>query len=353
MRILVNNVAASSGGALSILKSFYQYLIESDTGKEHEWIFLLSSNHIEERENIKVILLNDVKSNWLNRLKFDFFTGKSFIKALNPDIVFSMQNTVTFGVKCPQILYMHQSIPFQRTKKFSFFKSEERILAIYQHIIGRIISVSIKRADKVVVQTKWIHDAIIEFTNVSPEKVITILPPINDYSKYKKDDLFKGNNFFYPASEIVYKNHQCIYDACVMLKEKGITNFEILLTTEKEISNCNIVHLGKLSFEEVMEKYNTSTLIFPSYIETVGLPLIEAKQVGALIFASDCSFSREILNDYENAYFFDPFKPSQLACLMEKVITGKILRNSVKNESYVESNSWEDVLNLILNEKGN
>ena len=39
MRIVVNDIAASKGGALTVLKDFYNCVRENDT--ENEWIFLL------------------------------------------------------------------------------------------------------------------------------------------------------------------------------------------------------------------------------------------------------------------------------------------------------------------------
>lgn len=347
MKIVVNNIAASSGGALSILKSFYNYLVKYETSKKNEWIFLLSDQYLEETENIKVIILNKVKKNWINRLKFDLYSGKKYITSLNPDVVFSLQNTITFGLKCPQVVYMHQSIPFQKVKKFSFLKSEERQLAVYQYIIGNLIKKSIKKADKTVVQTKWIRDAVIEATNIPPQKIINVFPPQEDYTEFKSNNSFQINNFFYPATKNSYKNHKCIYDACSILNEKGIIDYNILLTIEDEINKENISCLGEIPFEQVMEKYNTSTLIFPSFIETVGLPLIEARQMGTLILAADCPFSREALDGYHNSYFFDPFKPKQLADLIEKVVTGQIRKVEINEIPKNNRNSWEFVVEII------
>ena len=66
--------------------------------------------------------------------------NKKFVKNLNPDVVLSLQNIITFGLKVPQAVYIHQSIPFQNSKKFSFLKSKERGLAVIQYLIGAIIN---------------------------------------------------------------------------------------------------------------------------------------------------------------------------------------------------------------------
>ncbi|PEW97848.1 glycosyltransferase [Bacillus cereus] len=348
MRIVINNIAASSGGALSILRSFYEYLVKSGESKEHEWIFLLSDRYIEETDNIKVITLDTVKKNWLARLKFDLYSGKNFISKLNPDVVFSLQNTITFGMKCPQVLYMHQAIPFQNVKSFSLLKTEERTLAVYQHLIGKLIKKSIKEADKTIVQTQWIKEAVIKATKIDSNKIVNIFPPKEDYLKYKRNDTeFKRKNFFYPAANSLYKNHQCIYDACAELNGKGISEYNVSLTIKDREDVGNISFIGDIPFELVMEKYNTSTLIFPSYIETVGLPLVEARQIGTIVLAADCPFSREVLDGYSNAYFFEPFKPQQLAKLMEKVINGQISRVEADESRKVSNNGWAHTIKII------
>ena len=61
-------------------------------------------------------------------------------------------------------------------------------------------------------------------------------------------------------------------------------------------------------------------MIFPSYIETFGLPLLEAKKCDTIILASDCPFSHEILDDYDKVYYFNPFDAKELSKLMETVI---------------------------------
>ncbi|UJF26170.1 glycosyltransferase [Planococcus sp. 107-1] len=345
MKIIINNMAATSGGGLSILKGFYEYLIKSKEAKNHEWVFLLNDNYIKETKNIKVIVF---KKNWIRRLKFDYISGKKIIKKFNPDVVFSMQNTITYGLDVRQVVYMHQSIPFQKTKKFSFFKANERKLAVYQHIIGSLIIKSLKKADKIIVQTKWIKEAIVHKAGISSLKIENILPPMQKSVQLLQRSSFNKEKFFYPASKISYKNHSCIYEAAAILNNDGITNFSVDLTIKenKEVKNINF--LGALSFEEVLENYKNSTLIFPSLIETVGLPLIEAKQLGIIILAADCEYAREILSGYKNAYYFNPYKPKELAKLIDKVIKGEIKKHNIEVNFNDEINTWSEVVDILI-----
>ena len=205
MRIVVNDIAASKGGAMTVLKDFYSCIKEND--KENEWIFLLGDNYLEETENIKVITLPEVKKSGLKKLKFDFFAGKKFIKKLNPDVVFSMQNVITFGLKVPQVIYMHQSIPVQSVKNFSFFKGSERKLAFIQYIIGSIIKRSVKKAELTIVQTRWMKEAVLKKCKIPEDRIVNILPTVKDVAALVKREDFDKKRFFYPTAPALYKNN--------------------------------------------------------------------------------------------------------------------------------------------------
>ena len=68
--------------------------------------------------------------------------------------------------------------------------------------------------------------------------------------------------------------------------------------------NLNVKFCGQIPRDEVFDFYTRSVLLFPSYVESYGLPLLEAKLTGTYIIASDCPFSREILSEYGKAAFF-------------------------------------------------
>lgn len=350
MRVLVVDVAASEGGALTILESFYKYVRDYD--KSNEYIFILSDYYLLEDNNIKIDVYPDVKRSYFDRLKFDYNYGKKLINKWHPDVIFSMQNTIFYNVDdIHQVVYMHQSIPFQNLKKFNFLNIKERKLAIIQYFIGYFIKKSVKKADKVIVQTNWIKEAVIGKTNINKEKIRTIFPSFQYKEIVKTNKRYLNTSeFFYPSSNEVYKNHECIYGAVDILNKENQYKYKVYLTlngdsTEK-IENCGYINRNK-----VFENMKTKVLIFPSYIETVGLPLLEAKLIGTIILASDTPFSHEILDDYENAYFFNPFDANDLAILMRKCINREIDLKPVSKLLFKDHNSWSEVIS-ILNKEG-
>lgn len=380
MRILVNDIAASKTGALAILMDFYEYV--KNNCQEHEWIFLTGIDCIKDAPaHIKVQVMDKVKRSQKDRLYFDMVSGSAFIEALEPDVIFSLQNTLTAGKikrkrdliikgktvahagdRVPQVLYVHQPLGFQNQKKFSFAKKEEREYAVYQYLIGALIDSSVKRADKCIVQTRWMREAVAKKTGKSIDKIFKVLPDVGDLSVYRPADIkatFDCTHFFFPSGEILYKNHECVLKAAALLNERGITDFKVHFTLQSlkdvtdrkyEDPHGNIVYSGRVSRDEVLKEYAAGTLLFPSYIETFGVPMAEARQLGTLIIASDCPFSQEVLAGYENAYFFNPFSPEELAALMEKVIKGELqpVNTTIAAAEEERQSSYSQIVELII-----
>lgn len=345
MRIVVNDIAADSGGAMTVLRDFYSFVCEND--HENEWIFLLNERYFEETENVKIKTLPEIKNSRIRKLLFDFVTGRKYIRTLSPDVVFSLQNIITFGLEMPQAVYIHQSIPFQSVKRFSFFRSAERKLAVVQYLIGGIIKLSARKSDCVIVQTEWMKAAVCRMCRLPPSKVMTSLPAVKRGQTTQADLPFEKTTFFYPTADTVYKNNDCVYRASKMLDRKGIAH-RAALTLPPEKSEGSLVCVGRLPYEAVMARYQQSTLVFPSYIETFGFPLAEARSAGTIVLASDTPFSREVLAGYGNAYFFDPFQPEELAALMEQVATGKIKIWHTDQDGIPADNAWKQVIKHLL-----
>lgn len=351
MNILVVDIAAEYGGALSVLTDFYKFVKEDERSKKHNWTFIISTTALQPAQHISIVNVSKGNHPWISRLYYDNIRVRNVAKQTKPDIVLSLQNTRIWSLgKIRQAIYIHQSIPFQRDKVFSFFKRRELIYAIYQHIIGAFISYSAKKAYKVFVQTEWMKKAVSKKTKCDENKITVI--PININKKTTIDLCFEHNwdnkQFFYPAFYAMYKNQKLILDAAKILESRDVNSISITLTTGSEFDCRLIKDVGQIPHNEVVRRLRESTLIFPSYIETVGLPLIEAMEVGTVILAANCDYAHETVGKYENAYFFNPFNPVELADLIEDVYNGKIVRKKSFVSQVSEDNSWIKVLDELL-----
>ncbi len=355
MRFVVNDVAATpdAGGVYSILADFYMDVLNKD--HKNQWIFILAGRYFPESDNVKIMVRNDLKRDKIKKLFFEKYFGAKFINSLRPDIYISLQNIATYGINSSvQIVYLHQPIPFQKQKNFSYWNSKERKLALYQKNVGKVIKKSLSKIKPtVIVQTKWMKKAVLEQTDLSKDKILVIHPKVNVEANYKLGQN-KPNLFFYPASNFLYKNHQVINEAINYLCRENINNFKVVFTLKSNqlpYANEHIKYIGHVDRNVVMNMYNTHVLLFPSYIESFGLPLIEAALHADIILAADTEFSRELLSNYTNVYFYKYNDAQELASLMKKVINKKITSDkkplNIKNNG---KNLYDSIME-IANEK--
>lgn len=348
MRIVVVDIAASSGGALSVLKDFYTYIKENE--KDIEWIFLLSDNYIKEEQNIKIKIFSEVKKSKIKKILFDLFIGRKIINDLKPDCVLSLQNTYVYGVRSAQYIYLHQPVPFQRIKKFSFFLKTERMLAVYQYLIGAVIKLGLKKSTGIFVQTDWLKTEVNKQCGIPFSNLYKVTPDIKIPSMNLNSKRWKYNKFLLVTSNILYKNNEIVYKASECLNKSKVLHKIFITLPHQDDLHSSLSFIGTIERKKLFDYYAETTLIFPSYIESFGYPLLEAMKMGAIILAADTPVSREVLGEYPNAYFFNPFDCKALSSLMEAVILGNIkkVNYTLQNErNYIKS--WKLIVDILKN----
>ena len=323
MNILVLDTAASTSGAETVLTQYYEK-VKSD--KSNKYYFCVSIIPLYASPNITILSFPWTKLSWVHRLFFDYIYSKVIIHRYKIDHVISLQNMGLPFCNLPQTIFLQNALPFSK-HRFSFFK--EPILWLYQNVIGKLICRSLNEATCIIVQTNWMKNAIVSSLGISSSKIIVEKPLLKLSPTRIFDSSSFKNTFFYPATRYCYKNHIVIYKAVQILKNQGITNFKIILTLTysslphdcKEIHNQlrNYFQLaGILPHEKVFDLYSHAILIFPSYLETVGLPLIEAKLCNSPIIVANEPFAREILSDYCCVDFFEHNDANTLAEYIKK-----------------------------------
>ena len=74
--------------------------------------------------------------------------------------------------------------------------------------------------------------------------------------------------------------------------------------------------LGELDHSEVQDLYNkSSVLVYPSLVESLGLPLLEAAASGLPIIASDLDYVHDIIKP---TAVFNPYSPEAIADTLMK-----------------------------------
>ncbi len=313
--ILIYDVHASESGALAILDDLY-IQIKDYPDKSIKWVFAISTPQYQNTNTIIVLRYPWVKKNWGYRLYFDYVTTRAILRKYSPDKVFSLQNKSISFYKKEQYVYLH--LPFILTDHKFDIEKDGKKLWLYQNVLSKSIFSSLRKVDKTIVQTGWMKEALVKKAGVEADRIVLDTPDIAMNNIGVWEDIKENRKrFFYPATAFTYKNHMTMLQALNYAVEHGLHDYELFLTIREDeseytkslanyakINGLNVVFNGSVPRNEVFDRYKSSVLLFPSYVESFGLPLLEARMTGSPIIAADCPFSREILGDYEKAYFF-------------------------------------------------
>jgi len=297
------------------------------------------------------------------------------VQGYAPDVVLSLQNTAVLFTRVPQVVYVHQSLPFARWHRWSFFRSEERETAVRVAVLGPLIRWSVRRASATIVQTRWMQQALAISSGVDSSR-ITVVPPdcdvslpvVGEVGRSDMAELGQDTRFFYPASAMPYKNFEVAIRALILLQAQG-HHAELTLTiTGKENDYARrIVALaqplgdavrfrGSLPRGSVLLMLQRSILLFPSIIETFGLPLLEARKLGSWVIAADTPFAREILKEYQRARFFVSDSAADLASAMQATESERAAETALpsgtpeqdpRRAETEQSSSWQTVVNVV------
>lgn len=181
------------------------------------------------------------------------------------------------------------------------------------------------RVDRYVVQTATMADALRHWYGDG-------VPPV-DVLPFVATDLLSGAqagarseqawDFLCVADGSLHKNHRGLFAAWRLLAEEGIRpSLAVTLHPERDAAlrdeirelaatGLRIVDLGQLPHAEILAAYRRAgALIFPSYAESFGIPLLEAQAAGLPILASERDYVRDVCDPAET---FDPASPRSIA----------------------------------------
>lgn len=323
---VINATSINTGGAMTVLKNYY--LNEKEDKDDIKTIFFVSDNLSLELSKLPIKKNVDIISNSENK----FYKNKNYwnligcsmaCKNIEINVFYSFQNIIPYNIKAIyKKLYLHQSLPFF-DNEWSLFKKEERKFWFYKNVYFLLIKKSIKECNQLVVQTQWLKKRV---KHIFPNTNILVENPniktlIDKISLIKCDNINNSNDFlslFYPASHVPYKNHIFLIDLMNdLVKTKNIKEIKLYLTIKEEKNikskiekyglEKNIIFMSELSYEDTLKKYLKSDIVlFPSSIESYGLPLVEAKLLNKKLIANDIEIFKEVVGDeYQNVKFIN------------------------------------------------
>lgn len=323
MTIFVIATTLQAGGGITIYKQFLSHLSKY-IGQNKYWIFI---NPMLPKVAIEGVTY--ISFPLQSKLKRILFEGKllqnEIVKlGVNPDVVVSLQNN---GYKkiggSKQIVYFHQSLPLY-PGVYNPFKRTERTLFNYKHIFPRIVKRTWAKNTQFVVQTPIVKKRFVSYFSVPMENVRVCFPDIEKVNviqckTYNWEDNKK--HFVFVGDDSKYRN------GCTLAKAMGILSkqnpalaedikIHVTSSAEKAPIMYNevvkngvseyFVFEGIIKHDILLSYYKAAAaLVFPSSIETVGLPLLEAAAFGLPVLAADVDYAHEVLNGYDGVVYTD------------------------------------------------
>ena len=365
--IVLSGINLIEGGPLTIyedcLRCVEKYFLEN-----YEIAALVHNRELfsEFDSKIKFIEFMDSKKSYLKRFYYEYFYFKRLSKKLKPYLWFSLHDMTPNVVTDKRAVYCHNPIIFYDVKRKDVIN--EFKMFMFSRFYKYIYKINIKKNNFVVVQQDWIRK---RFKKIFKIKNVVVAHPnvvIDDSNNNYKNTKIVKNSFLYPSFPRIFKNFEVICKAVEILENKNIENFKVYLTIDgsENIYSKKIVEkygrlkciefIGLQTRENLMKYYSKiETVIFPSKLETWGLPISEAKAFGKNIILADLEYAHETLGTYEKVMFFGPDDAEKLAEKMEMLINDDENMKNIEFDGNIEKNienpfckNWKELFDILL-----
>lgn len=367
--IVISAVNLTSGGPLTILRDCLEALSSMVITHNLRVIAIVHDKTLAQYPHIEYIELPKVKKSWGRRLWCEYVTMYRISIQLAPVDIWLSLHDMTPRVKAKlRAVYCHNSTPFYKSR-LTDIKLDYKVF-LFSLFYKYLYRINIRKNRFLIVQQEWLRSAFAKIYRLDPTQIIVAYPNAKPMAPesipFSKPFIREGHRitrFFYPALPRVFKNHQVICQAVDILNRRGVTDFQVTMTmdgtenpyakkiVDRYASLSEIDFVGLIPVTEMPNAYEqTDCLIFPSKLETWGLPLSEFSVYKRPILAADLPYAHEAANGAEYIAFFSPEAPEELADKMEAIIRGENICRP--NEEVVHhspfTKDWTELFELLI-----
>ncbi len=365
-KIVISGINLFQGGPLSIYTDLLDEIVEKKIYLIYDFKLLVHKKVLFSKysEYFEIEEFPKSRKNWLIRIFYEYFYFYKYSNNKNIYLWISLHD-ISPNVHTQHLITYCHNPSFSYNMNFKDGLLDKKVF-LFSKFYKYLYKININKNDFIIVQQDWMANEFKKMYKLNENSVI--LFPANKTIKVTdlKYNKFQEYTFFFPSLARPFKNFEVICEAVNILNRKNIRNFKVILTidgSENKYSTLivnkyknlnNIEFVGLLSREEVFNYYQkTHCLIFPSKLETWGLPISEAKEFNLPIIAADLPYAHETVGNYDKVCFFNCNNANELSNLMEKVINNENIfyysHYQIKNKYLC--NSWNDIFKIIEKER--
>jgi glycosyltransferase involved in cell wall biosynthesis len=349
------------GGIFTILDNCLQQIALYNKEDEYKIIALVGDKSKFEYTNIEFLEFPKSKKNWLFRLYYEYYYFRKLSLKIQPDIWLSLHD-MTPNVVCKnQFVYCHHPTIFYKPS-FKDWKFDYKI-GVFSIFYKYLQQINIRKNKAVFVQQFWIKNEFEKLYKI--KNVVVCIPEFTAEITTEKIILDQNKvHFFYPSFPRSFKNLEIIFEAIDLLDKQVADKITFHLTLDKKNTDKYSKYLfekykdsetinftGILSKSEISKYYKAiNCLIFPSKLETWGLPITEAKAFEKTMLLANLPYAKETVGDYKEVSFFDVNNPQELATLITSFVEKKIVYQGNKNqfETKDQLKDWFELFDYML-----
>lgn len=333
--LVVSAINFREGGPLTILR---QCVDVARRQLDESWriLVLVHSRDLITTSGVECVEYPYSVKSWLLRMYYEYCGYMADFGATRVDVWLSLHDTSPFVAAARQAVYCHNPAPFHTlTVRDAILDWRFSVVKALYRFVYRL---NIEANKYVIVQQGWLAR---EFRKMCANPQVLVARPEAPVARETSVPNGCDRYFLYPAFPRVFKNFEVVGEACLHLLRWGFTRFEVRLTITGEENRyarwlygrfkhiSQIKFIGRQTVGQIRAEYlQCATVLFPSRLETWGLPLTEAKGYQRAIFAADLPYARETIGDYEKVVYFNPYGSAELALLMRAQLEGTIRWNS-------------------------
>lgn len=361
--LVISAINFIEGGPLTILYSLLDSF-NSINYNSYRIIILINKKELLKDYKFEHIEFKNSKKSWFFRLYYEYIYFYFLSRRIKPYIWFSLHDITPFVKATYKLLYCHNPAPFYHTTINDFFVSPKFYLFSKFYIY--LYKFNINSNNYVIVQQDWLRQEFSKFYNNNQIIVSYPIIPAQRFQNCKNEKTIYLEKLilFYPAFPRSFKNFEVLCEGLSSLKSKYQEKIELRLTLdgtenrysryihEKYKSCSSIKFIGLQNKKQINNEYNNaSVIVFPSKLETWGLPISEAKDLNKPLLVSDLHYARETVGNYDKVAFVSPHHPKKWAYCFEKILNKKF--------AFTESNltpprepftkDWHSLSAFILN----